>query len=103
MCERRDMNLQLIALFNIVFPGKITNLTIEKENDSFVKLLYNNKSSIDEHIYEYHIYPPKCKNKNIILISYHSYTLNIDDLFEKKTNTNYYICLGKIPHNYGRL
>ena len=103
ICERRDMNLQLINLFNLTFPGKITNLTIHNYNDSFVKLLYNNKTSTDEHIYEYHIYPPKCKNENIILISYHSYTLNIDNLFEKKTNTNHYIILEQIPSYYGKI
>ena len=103
ICERRDMNLQFINLFNFTFPGKITNLTIHNYNDSFVKLLYNNKTSTDEHIYEYHIYPPKCKNENIILISYHSYTLNIDNLFEKKTNTNHYIILEQIPSYYGKI
>ena len=102
-CERRDMNLQLINLFNITFPGKITNLTIEQENDSFLKLLYNNKTATNEGIYEYYIYPPKCKKENIILITYHSYTLNMDNLFEKKTNTNYYIILEQIPFNYGRI
>ena len=101
-CERRNMDFQFINFFKIEFPGKITNLTIENSNNDFAKLIYNNISSMNEHIYEYHIFPPKCKNTNITLIKYHSYSLNLDDLFQRKTNTNYYIILKNLPLYYGK-
>ena len=102
-CERRDMKLKLLNMFNIKLPGRITNLTVEKIKGKGVKLIYNNKSSIHEHIYEYHIFPPKCKDINITLIAFHSYSLYIDNLFERKTNTNYYITLNHLPFNCGNL
>ena len=64
ICERRDMELKLVNSFQITLPGKIRNLTLEKnnDNDEAVKLSYTNSSSEDKYIYEYYIYPPECNN-----------------------------------------
>ena len=97
-CERRDKDLQLIDLFNITFPGKIRNLTVENNKNEFVKLIYNNiTSTMDININEYYIYPPKCSNTYLVLHSFQSYNLNLDDLFQQMTNTNYYITFINIP------
>ena len=71
--------------------GNIKNLTLENHNDTYVELLYNN--DILDNIYGYLIYPPKCNNINIISNSNSSSYIDIDTLFERKTNTNYYITL----------
>ena len=91
ICERRDKNLQLINSFNLTLYGNIKNLTLENHNDTYVELLYNN--DILDNIYGYLIYPPKCNNINIISNSNSSSYIDIDTLFERKTNTNYYITL----------
>ena len=91
ICERRDNNLQLINSFNLTLYGNIKNLTLENHNDTYVELLYNN--DILDNIYGYLIYPPKCNNINIISNSNSSSYIDIDTLFERKTNANYYITL----------
>ena len=91
ICERRDMNLKFIDSFNLVLGGNIKNLTIENNNNTYIKLLYFNNTSESKNIYEYHIYPPKCSNKTIKLSKQRSFKIDLDNLFERKTNTNYYI------------
>ena len=51
ICERRDRNFQYIESFKIISPGKITNLTIEKNDDDSISLFYTNKSSEEKYIY----------------------------------------------------
>ena len=91
ICERRDINLKLINSFNLELEGNIKNLTIENHNNSYVELLYYNSTIKYNNIYGYHIYPPKCSNKNIKIANQSSFKINLDDLFERKTNTNYYL------------
>lgn len=72
ICERRDMDFKLIGSFNLTLKGNIKNLTLENHNDTYVELLYSNETLGDGNIYniyEYDIYPPKCKNINIIQIN----------------------------------
>ena len=102
ICERRDMELNLMDKFKIYSLGKITNLTIQRIDEEAVKLSYTNKSSEDKNIYEYYIYPPKCNNSNYLELShYQSKNLSLDELFERKTNTNYYITFNKIVAECG--
>ena len=105
ICERRDMELQLIDLFNITGNGKITNLTINNTNNEAITLIYNNKSiSKEGHIYEYHIYPPKCHDilYEVYSSQLKSFYINIDDLFKRQTNTNYYIDFNTICNEFGK-
>ena len=105
ICERRDMNLKLIDLFNITLSGKIRNLTIENTDNEYVTLYYNNITHTgDENIYEYYIYPPKCENNaHLELSQFQSKSLNTDNLFKRNTNTNYYIILNNYPVEYGKI
>ena len=96
ICERRDMNFTLINSFNLTLKGNIKNLTLENHNDTYVELLYSNETLRDDNIYniyEYDIYPPKCKNINIIQINNGNSGIEVNSLFERITNTNYYITL----------
>ena len=45
-CERRDMKLKLLNMFNIKLPGRITNLTVEKIKGKGVKLIYHKSLDI---------------------------------------------------------
>ena len=94
ICERRDKNFTLINSFNLTLNGKIKNLVLENHNDIHVELLYYNET-LDK-IYGYLIYPPKCNDINLTLINNGSSFINLNDLFERNTNTNYYISLDTI-------
>ena len=91
ICERRDMELKLIKSFNLTLTGNIKNLTLENHNDIYIELLYYNDTL--NNIYEYHIYPPKCKIIDILSNSIKSSYIVIDKLLETNTNNNYYISL----------
>ena len=94
ICERRDKNFTLINSFNLTLNGNIKNLVLENHNDTHVELLYYNET-LDK-IYGYLIYPPKCNDINLALINNGSSFINLNDLFERNTNTNYYISFDTI-------
>ena len=52
-CERRDINLQLINIFDLILSENIKNLTIENHNNTFIELLYYEEKSESKNIYEY--------------------------------------------------
>ena len=95
-CERRDINFNSINDFNIHLQGKNSNLTIENNGDN-IEIIFSNQNNNSNNIYEYYIYPHICKNIEITIISYQTFKINLADLFERKTNTNYYISFGNIP------
>jgi len=102
-CDRRKMDFNLITNFNINHPGKNSNLTLEKSNDN-IKLIYSNCNNNNiKYIYEYFIYPPVCKNKQISITSYQTGKVGLSDLFERKTNTKYYISFDNVPTNFAEL
>ena len=106
ICERRDMELKLINLFNITLTGIIRNLTVENENYDGLKLIYNNIISEGErNIFEYYIFPPKCTYISYKLFSSQltNYYINLDDLYERKTDTNYYITINNIISENGEI
>ena len=98
-CERRDMELKLINLFNITFYGKIKNLTLESHHDTYAELLFLYETSESKNIYEYRIYPPKCIDINIYINNQSSFEIDLNKLFKRKTNTTYYITILEIKHN----
>ena len=96
-CDRRDINdLSLINTFYLEPNEKIRNLTVKNNNDTYIELLYNIEKSELNIIYEYRIYPPKCVNKNISLIGKNSTTIDLNSLFERKTNTKYFFLFNNI-------
>ena len=101
-CERRDINFNLINNFNINLPGINSNLTLEN-NDNNIKLIFSNQNDNENNIYEYFIYPPSCKNIQITIIPYQTVEIDLSDLFERKTNTNYYISFDNLPKNFSSL
>ena len=98
-CDRRDMDLNLTNNFTINLQGKISNLTFENDTE-YIKIIYSNKNDIESQIYEYFIFPPVCHNIQITITSYQKEKVNISNLFERKTNTNYYISLKNLPINF---
>ena len=99
-CDRRDLDFNIINYFNISLQGKISNLTFENNNTEYLKLIYSNTKDNVNIIYEYFIYPPVCKKIQITITSFQTVKVNISNLFERKTNTNYYISFDNLPINF---
>ena len=93
ICDIRDINFNLIKNFTINTPGNIKNLTFDI-NEEYMKLIYSNKTSEASQevgIYEYYIYYPECYNINITINQYQTKKLDLNEFFQRKTNTQYYI------------
>ena len=99
-CTRRYWNFSLINDFTINLPGKISNLTL-KSNEDNMQLLYYSQTESENSLYEYSIYPPTCIETSLELTTYGTGELNINDLFQRVTDTNYYISFKDIPTNHG--
>ena len=98
-CERRDINFNIINNFDINLSGKNSNLTLEN-NDDNIELIFSNQKNNEIKIYEYFIYPPNCKNIQITINAYQTFKINFSDIFERKTNTNYYISFDNLPNDF---
>ena len=98
-CERRDINFNRINEFYLDFPGNNSNLTFENDDDN-IELIFSNQKYNESNIYEYFIYPPFCKNIQISIVAFRSFKIDISDLFERKTNTNYYISFDNLPKDF---
>ena len=91
ICDRRDLkNFLLITTFNLNLQGTITKFSFESGDDN-LKILYTDEESLEEGVYEYYIYPPKCNNITLSINAYQTLRINFQDLFQIKTNTKYYV------------
>ena len=59
------------------------------------------KTSDKNYLYNYYIYPPKCKTIYFEINSFQSFEFNISKLFELKTNTIYTFIFHNLPLDYG--
>ena len=96
ICDRRNEQFLLINRFNLEVSGKITNLTLE-EGEDYIKLIYSNEEPSEKGVYEYFIYPPECNNISLSFNSYQTVQINFNDLFQRKTNTKYYVMFKSLP------
>ena len=98
-CEIRDMNFALDNYFDINLNGNIRNLTVNS-TDNFPKLIFEIK---DNGIYEYNIFHPNCKARNIVINTFQKATINTEDIMEGNSDNIYYISFTQIPSDYGIL
>ena len=98
-CQRKNINFELIYNFKLNLSGQISNLIIENNIDH-ATLLYFDESSDEKYLFKYYIYPPKCKEIVIEISSFGEVEII---LFEKKTNSNYYIRFFNLPMDFGYL
>ena len=100
-CFRNNINnFSLINKFSITLSGSITNIIITNKPDHVI-ISYKNETSIKNYLYNYYIYPPQCKNVYQKINSFQIFELNLSELFEKDTNTEYYISFPELPNKYG--
>jgi len=109
-CQRLNNERISLYSFNLDLQGKNNNINIFSSSSSFVTIFYLNENS-NLRVCEYIIYIPTCANKQYTIISFHSINENkpennketLNDFFERKTNTKYYIEFENIPSEYGDL
>ena len=106
-CARLKNDYSLINTFILDIPGDNTKLSIVSES-SHIEIFYMNNLSSQKKTYEYYISYPECQNKEYAIIVYHSINEDkigteesINNLFVRKTNTQYYIEFENIPSDYG--
>jgi len=97
LCERKNIFFETINNFAINLTGEIYNLTITN-NESSAILSYMNNTQTPNYLYEYYIYPPECPNFSNYISDFNDETII---LFEKKTNTKYYITFIELPSAFG--
>ena len=99
------------TVFNLEFAGSNSKLYFFTDSNSYANFIFLNTNSDQNKVYEYFIYLPSCKDLNYTTIVYHSVNEekeenekdNLIDLFERKTNTEYYIEFDNLPDDYGDL
>lgn len=96
LCDKRDKDFNFINTFSINCPGKVRNLSYEMEGE-MIKLIYSNETTEKKDIYEYIIYPPECTNISITINFLQTEKVDLNELFERKMNTKYYITLKSSP------
>ena len=100
-CFRNNIeNFNLISIFSINLKGNIDNVIIKNVED-YTIISYKNETSSKNYLYNYYIYPPKCKNYFKQINSFQELEINFNELFERDTNTKYYIQFDKFPTSYG--
>ena len=101
-CIRINKNIQKINSFDLDIEGTNTNINFISFSQ-YIHLFYkNNKDSTDKY-YEYSINIPQCSNKIYSLVPLGTFSDEVNNLFIKKINTNYYIKFISFPSDYGQL
>ena len=98
-CKRLDKNFYEITTFYINIIGENSCLTI-MNNINYAVLFFMNKNN---DIYQYLIYPPKCKDISIKLNISQSISINFDGYYERKENFKYYLKFKNLPIDYGTI
>ena len=65
--------------------------------DDLIKLIYSNETTEEKDIYEYTIYPPECTNISVTINFLQTEKVDLNELFERKMKTKYYITLKGSP------
>ena len=100
-CKRKDKKLKSTKDFSLNLIGKISSININDNSDSAIISYINNTSS--DYLFQYYIYPPKCKNVIKNVTSSENFEIILSDLFERKTNTFYYLKFKNLPSSYGAI
>ena len=101
-CFRNDItNFGIINSFIINLSGSIKNILITNKIDHVIISYKNDDSSNKNYNYNYYIFQPKCNNISIKINSFQNIEINLIDLFNRITNTKYYISFLSMAPNYG--
>ena len=107
-CARIKSNFEYIDTFDLKFPGDNTEISIFFLGATYSAIFFLNHNYEDS-IYEYFIYIPTCQDLDFNVIVYHSINedyesdINLNELFNRDTNTKYYIEFLSLPEDYGDL
>ena len=106
-CYRVTKDTNIVNTFTLEIPGSNSKLSFFTDGNTYGNFIFYNDNSGSTNLYEYFIYLPSCQNLVYSIIIYHSITedkkVDLNGLFERKTNTKYYIEFETLPHDYGDL
>ena len=83
--------------FDINYEGVFTKFFIFSDSSTFIDIFFQKS----EQNFGYRIYKPTCVDFELETDAYGQDYKNIDDCFENRTNTNYYIYFINVPETYG--
>ena len=96
----------IVNTFTLEIPGSNSKLSFFTDGKTYGNFIFYNNNLGRTNLYEYFIYLPSCQNLVYSIIIYHSISEDkkVDlKLFERKTNTKYYIEFETLPDDYGDL
>ena len=96
-CRRNNKMFNIINYFWIDLTEDFSSLIITDNSDHSIIYYQTNKNNI----YKHYIYPPHCNNTLLQFNSFNNPEIPLSDLFERKTNTNYYLKLSNYFSQYG--
>ena len=111
MGNENSISANLISTYKLSLPGSNSKLSIFN-HFYYAYFIFSNKNSDKTKIYEYFIYLPTCINgSDYTIIVHHSLNekkqdtekVDLNKLFERKTNTTYYVEFVTLPDEYGDL
>ena len=105
-----SFSANLISTYKLSLPGLNSKLSIFNPYD-YVYFIFSNKNSDETKVYLYFIYFPSCSDFTYTIIVHHSLNekkqdtekVDLNMLFERITNTNYYVEFDTLPDEYGDL
>ena len=100
-CARLRSDFTFIESFNLHYSGTFTNFYIFSDGGNFYDIFFFDKNS--KNLYKHSIYKPICNNLAYSILVYKSLSINVENIFSRKTNHNYYIQFSTFPNNYGDL
>ena len=101
-CIRIDNNFEQLNSFSLNIEGTNSHLNFISSSE-YIHLIYMNTLYSVNKMYEYSIYIPKCSDKTYSLIPLGTISDDVNNLFIREINTNYYIKFKSFPSTHLKL
>ena len=103
-CNRMNAeNYEIINKFKINLYGENSFLYLIN-NTNYASIFYKSENSNStSNLYEYIIYPPTCSDISKEILVYQDFEINLNEMFEMKTNNTYLLQFESLPLIYGNM
>ena len=106
-CARLEINNNILVIkntFKLTQEGNNDELYIFSDGNTYIDIFFQNKLNDNYEIKEYSIYNPTCNEMRFEMFFLESIViLNLSEVFERKTNTKYYVEFENLPDDFGDL
>ena len=89
--------------FDINIGGTVSNLNLFTDGNTFIHFFFKNFKNGIYNFVEYAVYLPTCNNLNYRIPIYNTINVNIENLINRKTNTQHFINFYNLLNNYGEI